>query len=114
MKMAMRLSSLPLLFCACAAFTPAAQARIDAKINARIEAWGNNCKNAVAAQHPRATMAEISVELGATLRQSIDAGQTTLSDIDQQGLSFNWMVKRHSGYCNTDGRGNVIELIKQP
>jgi hypothetical protein len=35
-------------------------------------------------------MAEISVELGATLKQSIDAGQITLKDIQNRGLSFNW------------------------
>jgi hypothetical protein len=35
----------------------------------------------VAARYPKATMAEINVELGATLREAIDAGKTTLVDI---------------------------------
>jgi len=113
MKLITRLASLSLLLCTSAAFTPAAQASDDAKINARIGSWGRNCKNAVAAKYPNASMADISVELGATLKQSIDAGQTTLKDINKQGLSYNWTVKKHIGYCNTDGKGNVTELVKQ-
>ena len=58
-------------------------------------------------------MADIRVELGATLKQSIDAGETTLKDIKKQGLSYNWNFKNKSGYCNTDGSGNVTELVKQ-
>jgi|694.fasta_scaffold144294_3 hypothetical protein len=89
---------------------PAAQANQDAKINARIEAWGRNCKNAVAEKHPKATMAEISVVLGATLQQSINSGETTLKNIETQGLSFNWSFRKYNGYCNTDGNGTVTEL----
>lgn len=113
MKQISRLVSGALLVCSCAALVPAAHAGEDAKINARIEAWGVACKNAVAAKYPKATMADIRVELGATLRQSIDAGQITLKDIKKQGLSYNWAVKKASGYCNTDGSGNVTELVKQ-
>jgi hypothetical protein len=113
MKRSSRLLSVVLLAGACTMFMPAAQADDDAKINARIEAWGRACKNAVAAKHPKATMAEISVELGATLKQSIDAGQITLKDINKDGLSYNWSFKKSSGYCNTDGSGNVTELVKQ-
>ena len=90
---------------------PSARADDDAKINARIEAGGRSCKNAVAAKYPKATMADISVELGATLKQSIDAGQMTLNDI-KKGLSYNWTFKKHSGYCNTNGSGNVTEFVK--
>ena len=89
---------------------PAARADDDAKINARIEAWGRNCKNSLAVKFPKASMADISVELGATLKQSIDAGEITLKEINRSGLSFNWTVKKKSGHCNTDGSGNVIEL----
>jgi hypothetical protein len=92
----------------------AAQANQEAKINARIEVWGRNCKNAVAEQHPKATMADISVSLGATLQQSINSGQTTLKDIETQGLSFNWSFRKNSGYCNTDGKGTVTEINKLP
>lgn len=113
MKPSSRLLGAALLTFACTAFTSAAHADDDAKINARIEAWGRACKNAVAAKYPKATMADISVELGATLKQSIDAGETTLKDIKKQGLSYNWTFKTKSGYCNTDGSGNVTELVKQ-
>ena len=84
----------------------------DAKINARIGAWGSACKNEVAVKYPKSNMSEISVELGATLKQSIDAGQITLKDIQKNGLSFNWQFKKHTGYCNTDGQGNVKEFVK--
>ena len=89
---------------------PAARADDDAKINARIEAWGRNCKNSLAVKFPKASMADIRVELSATLKQSIDAGEITLKEINRSGLSFNWTMKKKSGYCNTDGSGNVIEL----
>jgi len=35
----------------------------------------------VAARYPKATIAEINVELGSTLREGIDAGTTTLVEI---------------------------------
>lgn len=101
-----------LLTCTAASVAPVARADDDAKINARIESWGRNCKNALAVKYPKASMADISVELGATLKQSIDAGETTLKEIQRGGLSFNWSVKKQSGYCNTDGAGNVVELKK--
>ena len=90
----------------------AALADDDAKIEARIGAWGKACKNEVAVKFPKAVMADISVEVGATLRESIDAGQTTLKDINKSGLSFNWQFKKHNGYCNTDGKGNITEFVK--
>lgn len=90
--------------------TPGALANDNAKINARIAAGGSACKNAVAARFQKSTMATINVELGATLQQSIEAGTTTLKDIQESGLSFNWTFKKHSGYCNTDGGGNVVEF----
>jgi len=90
----------------------AALADDDAKIEARIAAWGRTCKNEVAVKFPKSVMADISVEVGATLKQSIDAGETTLKDIQKNGLSFNWQFKKHTGYCNTDGKGNVTEFVK--
>ena len=105
--------SVALLAAAITTLAPGARADDDAKINARIGSWGRNCKNAVAAKYPKASMAEISVELAATLKQSIDAGETKLKDIKKSGLSYNWTFKNKSGYCNTDGEGNVTELVKQ-
>ncbi|MFM7312346.1 MAG: hypothetical protein ACKO0M_04130 [Cyanobium sp.] len=100
------------LLCLCAAVAPAARADDDAKINARIASWAVACKNRVAVKYPKSVMADITVELGATLQQSIDAGTTTLKDIKKGGLSYNWSYKNHSGYCNTDGNGNVTEFKK--
>ena len=90
----------------------AALADDDAKIDARISAWGVACKNRVAATYPKSVMADISVEVGLTQKQAIDAGQITLKDIKQNGLSFNWQYRKHTGYCNTDGNGNITEFVK--
>lgn len=112
MKLATALSAACVVALAGVATSTAALADDDAKIEARVSAWGVSCKNEVAAKFPKASMADISVELGATLKQSIDAGQTTLKDIKKYGLSYNWQFKKHSGSCNTDGNGNVTEFVK--
>lgn len=91
---------------------PAAHADDSAKINARIETWGRNCKNAVAGKYPKAVMSDISVELSASDQKDIDSGERTLKDINKSGLSYNWTFKKHSGYCNTDGKGKVTEFVK--
>jgi hypothetical protein len=85
------------------------------KIEARVGAWGRNCKNAIAAKFKAPSMADVEVSLAATLRTSIDAGEISLADIKRSGLSYNFRVhhvagKDPSGYCNTDGEGNVDEL----
>jgi hypothetical protein len=112
MKPITSIATVVLLSCSAISFSPAALADDDAKINARINSWAVSCKNAVAAKYPKSTMADISVELGATLKESIDAGTTTLKDIKKGGLSYSWTFRNHSGYCNTDGNGNVQELKK--
>jgi hypothetical protein len=88
----------------------------DAKIQARIGMWGKACKNKAAEQFG-APMSAIRVSVGATLQTSIDAGEMSLQDIEQYGLSFNWEVehggKKALGYCNTDGDGKVTEFQQQ-
>lgn len=94
-------------------YTKAAVADDDAKINARIETWGQNCKNEVASRlGSDVSMADINVELGATLRTSIDSGEMTLDDINQSGLIYNWSVPKEkvAGYCGTDGNGTVTDF----
>ena len=90
-----------------------ASADADSEIEARIEKWGVYCKNKVAEQFD-APMSDIHVTVGATERSSIDAGETTLIDIKDYGLSFNWEVESHgkmaNGYCSTDGEGNIVEF----
>ena len=95
-----------------------AQSDNDAKIEARVGAWGRNCKNAIAEKFKAKSMADVEVSLGATLRASIDAGEITLKDIKRDGLSYNFRVhhlpgKDPEGYCNTDGQGNVEEIRNQ-
>lgn len=99
---------------------PAAHAQSDseAKIEARVGAWGRNCKNAIAEKFKAKSMADVEVSLGATLRASIDAGEITLKDIKRDGLSYNFRVHHvpgtdPQGYCNTDGEGNVQEIRNQ-
>jgi hypothetical protein len=38
--------------------------------------------------------------------------QITLKDIQNRGLSFNWRLKKHTGYFNTDGGGNVVWFVR--
>ena len=90
-----------------------ASADDDAKINARIAAGGKSCKNEVATRVGKGVlMADIKVELGATLQESIDAGEMTLKDIEGSGLSYNWTVakKKSFGSCDTDGKGKVTDF----
>lgn len=98
---------------------PAAHAADDdAKIEARVGAWGRNCKSAIAEKFKAKSMADVEVSLGASLRASIDAGEISLADIKRDGLIYNFRVhhlpgKDPEGYCNTDGQGNVEEIRNQ-
>jgi hypothetical protein len=57
-------------------------------------------------------MSDALVNLGATEQQSLDQGNTSLSDIKKYGLSFNWEIrdKKISGYCNVNGKGKITEF----
>jgi len=61
------------------------------------------------------SMADVEVTLGATLRQSIDAGKFTLADLQRSGLDYNFNAhhakgKDPIGTCTTNGQGNVIRI----
>lgn len=93
-----------------------AQSDNEAKIEARIGAWGRNCKSAIAEKYGAKTMADVEVSLSASLRASIDAGEFSLGDLKRNGLSYNFRVhhvpgKDPEGYCNTDGQGNIEEIV---
>ena len=93
-----------------------AQSDSEAKIEARVGAWGRNCKTAIASKFGAKTMADVEVSLSASLRASIDAGEMSLADIKTSGLSYNYRVhhvpgKDPEGYCNTDGQGNIQEIV---
>lgn len=95
--------------------TPAIAGDQSAKIEARIETWGRNCKNVIAERITNASMADIRVTLSATTRQSIDAGSMTLKDIKQYGLIYNWERPFSDGSalrgtCEVDGSGNVTKV----
>ncbi|MFM7265981.1 MAG: hypothetical protein ACKOZW_10405 [Cyanobium sp.] len=107
----------PLLAAGPLALAGPAQAQSDdeAKIEARVGAWGRNCKNAIAEKYNAKSMADVEISLGASVRTGIDAGEITLADIKRSGLSYNFRVHHApgtdpQGYCNTDGQGNVEEI----
>jgi hypothetical protein len=73
--------------------------------------WGQSCKMRVVQQFD-VPMSDALVNLGATEQQSLDQGNTSLSDIKKYGLSFNWEIrgKQISGYCNVNGKGKITEF----
>lgn len=74
-------------------------------------AWGKTCKMRVVEQFD-VPMSDAVVSLGATEQQSIDEGNTSLSDVKKYGLSFNWSIrgKKINGYCNVNGKGKITEF----
>jgi hypothetical protein len=95
--------------------SPGHAADEEAKIEARVGSFGRNCKTAIADRFKAKSMADVEVSLAASLRASIDAGEMSLADIKQSGLSYNFRVHHvpgndPEGYCNTDGQGNVEEI----
>ena len=92
-----------------------AQSNDDAKIEARVGAWGRNCKSAIAEKYKAQSMADVEVSLGESVRAGIDAGEISLAEIKRSGLSYNFRVHHApgtdpQGYCNTDGQGNVEDI----
>jgi hypothetical protein len=87
---------------------PAAQAQTASGYASK---WGQACKMKVVKQFD-VPMSDALVNLGATEQQSIDQGNTSLSDIKKYGLSFNWEIrgKKVSGYCNVNGQGKITEF----
>jgi hypothetical protein len=73
--------------------------------------WGQSCKMRVV-QHFDVPMSDALVNLGATEQQSLDQGNTSLSDLKKYGLSFSWEIrgKQISGYCNVNGKGKITEF----
>jgi hypothetical protein len=57
-------------------------------------------------------MSDALVTIGATEKQSMDEGTTTLADIKKTGMSYNWEIrgKTISGYCNVNGKGKITEF----
>jgi len=85
MKKLLSLATLTVLFSVSFGLTwmKPASANDNAKIEARIAAWGRNCKNSIVSlMGSDVSMSDINVTLGATLQSSIDVGETTLQDIN--------------------------------
>ncbi|MFM7269837.1 MAG: hypothetical protein ACKOZT_14865 [Cyanobium sp.] len=76
-----------------------------------ISTWGKTCKMRVVEQFD-VPMSDALVSIGATEKQSLDDGSTSLADIKKRGMSYNWQVsgKNVSGYCNVDGKGKITEF----
>ena len=89
-------------------FTPKADAQTASGLIAN---WGNACKMRVVEQFS-IPMSDALVNIGATEKQSLDEGKTSLADIKKYGMSYNWEVrgKKISGYCNVNGKGTITEF----
>lgn len=87
---------------------PAASAQTAAGLTS---AWGKTCKMRVVEQFD-VPMSDAVVSLGETEQQSMDEGNTSLSDVRKYGLSFNWTIrgKKINGYCNVNGKGKITEF----
>ena len=81
------------------------------KLDAVAQRLGNACKLRITDQF-NVSMSEARVSLGATLKQSLDSGATTMKDVKSSGLSFDWSVtgKSAKGYCNVNYDGTVTEF----
>lgn len=57
-------------------------------------------------------MSDALVNIGATEKQSLDDGATSLADIKKNGMSYKWEIrgKKVSGYCNVNGKGTITEF----
>ena len=88
-----------------------ARASDERAIDAITERLGRICKNRVATAFSAASKADITVNVGATLQDSIDSGEVSLADIRRSGLSFDWKVRRQGtdphGYCNIEADGTI-------
>lgn len=72
---------------------------------------GLGCKNRVVEQFG-VPNSDITVRLGATVKDSLESGQMTLEELKTYGASFDWSVAGQDarGYCNVDGQGKVTEF----
>lgn len=89
-------------------FTPKANAQTASGL---ITTWGKTCKMRVVEQFD-VPMSDALVNIGATEKQSLDEGSTSLADIKKNGMSYNWEIrgKKVSGYCNVNGKGKITEF----
>jgi hypothetical protein len=76
-----------------------------------VSAWGKTCKMRVVEQFD-VPMSDALVNMGATEKQGLDEGTTSLADIKNNGMSYNWEIrgKKVSGYCNVNGKGQITEF----
>ena len=81
-------------------------------MSATIGKLGKICKQRVVDQFD-VPNSDAAVSLGATLQESIDAGDTTMADVKKGGLTFNWEIRNKSrinGYCNIKYNGKITEF----
>ena len=59
-------------------------------------------------------MSDALVNIGATEKQSLDDGATSLADIKKNGMSYKGEIsgKKVSGYCKVNGKGTNLCHIK--
>ena len=90
-----------------------ARADDDAKIQAMIQRLGGICKTQASARNG-VPMSDVRVNLAATLKESIDSGETTLKDIKKYGLIYDYKLKRNGvvlhGSCDVEANGTIDRI----
>ena len=88
--------------------TPKAEAQTASGL---LTTWGKACKMKVVEQFD-VPMSDALLNIGATEKQSLAEGTTSLADIKKTGMSYNWEIrgKKISGYCNVNGSGKITEF----
>ena len=90
-----------------------ARADDDAKIQAIIQRLGGICKTQASARNG-VPMSDVRVNLAATLKESIDSGETTLKDIKKYGLIYDYKLKRNGvvlhGSCDVEANGTIDRI----
>jgi hypothetical protein len=78
-----------------------------------ITTWAKTCKMRVVEQFD-VPMSDALVNIGATDKQSLDDGSTSLKEVKKNGMSYNWEIrgKKVSGYCNLNGKGKITEFTQ--
>lgn len=86
-----------------------------AKIDATLSRLASSCKTAVTTKIHGVSMADVRVEVAASVQESLDSGAMGLSDLQRSGASYNWEVpsKKASGYCDVDAQGKVTQFSGQ-
>jgi len=82
-----------------------------AKVDATLSRLGKVCKKKLMTQFPGVPMSDLSVTVGASLKESLDKGFMGLKDLQKSGASFNIELPgKGSGACGVNANGKITEF----